>query len=68
MSQEKLNVEGMSCDHCKMTVSKAVSALSGVQSVQVSLEEKTVAVDFDETVQTLSGIKEAIENSGYQIV
>lgn len=68
MSRETLTVEGMSCDHCKMTVSKAVNALKGVTDVQVSLEEKTVAVDFDEAVQSTSAIKEAIENSGYEVV
>ena len=38
----------MSCGHCKAAVTRAVSALKGVSSVEVDLEKKTVAVYYDE--------------------
>lgn len=60
-----LNVDGMSCMHCENRVKKAVSALSGVSSVQVSLEGKTVAVEFDPAVVEEEQIKEAIQEQGY---
>jgi len=68
MTSKIINVEGMSCDHCKMAVTKAVSALEGVSTVEVSLENKTVSVDFEEDHLPLDAIKQAIENQGYDVV
>ena len=39
-----LHVEGMRCNHCKANVEKAVLAVEGVESVLVSVENKTVTV------------------------
>jgi copper chaperone len=68
MNSKIINVEGMSCDHCKMAVTKAVSALEGVSTVAVSLENKTVSVDFEEDQLSLDVIKQAIEGQGYDVV
>ena len=68
MSHEVLNVEGMTCDHCKMTVSRAVSALDGVSEVRVDLEEKSVSVRFEGLEGALDQVKGAIEEAGYQVV
>ena len=68
MTSKIINVEGMSCDHCKMAVTKAVSALEGVSSVAVSLENKTVSVDFEEERLPIDAIKQAIEGQGYDVV
>lgn len=68
MKNSTLNVEGMSCSHCVNAVTKAVTALDGVSGVSVSLEGKTVTVDFDEEKVSLESIKEAIEEEGYDVV
>jgi copper chaperone len=68
MTSKIINVEGMSCDHCKMAVTKAVSALEGVSTVEVNLENKTVSVDFEEDQLPLDSIKQAIEGQGYDVV
>ena len=68
MIRKILNVEGMSCDHCKMAVTRAVSSLEGVESVEVSLESSTATVEFDETLLPLETIKRAIEAQGYDVV
>lgn len=39
-----VGVDGMSCNHCKMSVEKALCALDGVQSAEVSLENKSCAI------------------------
>ncbi len=67
MKSEVLNVQGMSCDHCKMAVTRAVSALTGVAEVDVSLEQARVVVNHDGSVQ-LDSIRQAIEGQGYQVV
>lgn len=37
-------VPGMSCDHCKAAVSEELSAVEGVESVEVDLDAKLVSV------------------------
>jgi len=44
MSQTILKVEGMTCNHCKMRVEKALQGVSGVESVQVDLAGKEATV------------------------
>ena len=68
MTSKILNVAGMSCDHCKMAVTRAVSALEGVQAVEVSLENNTATVEFEESRLALEAIKQAIEAQGYEVV
>jgi len=61
-----LKVEGMSCQHCVMAVSKALFALDGVENVQIQLESKSVEV----TGAGLSeeAIRNAIDEAGYDVV
>ena len=33
-----INITGMSCNHCKMAVEKALKAVPGVKEVEVNLE------------------------------
>ncbi len=68
MEKKVLNVEGMSCSHCVNAVTKALTALDGISSVDVSLENKTVAVDYDADKVSLDAIREAIEEEGYEVV
>jgi len=63
-----VNVEGMSCNHCKMTVEKELGKLTGVESVEVDLEGKKVVVTYDQKKVTEDKIKEAISNAGYEVV
>ena len=68
MTSRILNVAGMSCDHCKMAVTKAVSALEGVEAVEVSLENNTANVRFEESKLALATIQQAIQAQGYEVV
>ena len=63
-----LNVQGMSCQHCVHAIKSSVSALAGVDSVEVSLEKKLVTVGFDPSRTTLQSIAAAIEDEGYSVV
>jgi copper chaperone len=65
---QALNVQGMSCQHCVHAVKSSVSALSGVETVDVSLEKNLVTVGFDSAQTTLQSIKAAIEDQGYSVV
>lgn len=44
MSQTTLKVEGMTCNHCKMHVEKALQGVNGVEAVEVDLAAKTAIV------------------------
>jgi len=62
-----LKVKGMSCQHCVMSVTKALGQLEGIKNVQVDLAKGEVR--FDNTKSLASDqIQKAIEDAGYQVV
>lgn len=65
--QTILRVEGMSCSHCVRAVTSALEELPGVESAQVSLEEKTATVSHSGEVG-LDQMKSAIEEAGYEVL
>ncbi len=62
-----LKVKGMSCQHCVMSVTKALNQLEGIQNVQVDLQKGEVRFD-NTTALALNRIEKAIEEAGYQVV
>lgn len=60
-----IKIEGMSCDHCKMAVEKALKAVDGVESVQVDLEKKQAMVTGSANTDDLY---DAIEEVGFTVV
>lgn len=64
MNKTTIKVEGMSCNHCKMAVEKAVRELKGVEDAQVNLEQKELAVTGTATREQLI---EAITKAGYEV-
>ncbi|PZE21570.1 copper chaperone CopZ [Paenibacillus xerothermodurans] len=65
MQTATLQVNGMSCQHCVSAIEKAVKEIGG--SARVDLANNTVSVEFDENKLSLNGIKEAIEEQGYDV-
>jgi copper chaperone len=62
-----LTVEGMSCDHCKNAIQKAVRSLPGVMAAEVDLIAKCLQVDFDPAKTSLEDIKAAVDDAGYVV-
>jgi copper chaperone len=62
-----LSVPAIHCDHCKSSIEGALGGLEGVASAEVSVEEKTVTVAFDETAVGMDAIKETIEDQGFDV-
>jgi copper chaperone CopZ len=60
------SVPAMSCDHCKRAVSEELSIVSGVESVEVDLETKVVAVKGDGLDD--EALRAAIVEAGYEAV
>ena len=54
-----ITIEGMMCNHCEMTVKKALESLDGVTNATVSHEKGTAVVemtkDVDNAAPTQSG-------------
>ncbi|MGC4019934.1 MAG: heavy metal translocating P-type ATPase [Muricomes sp.] len=62
---QKFNVTGMTCSSCSANVEKAVSKLSGVESVNVNLLSNSMTVNYDESSIDNTGIIKAVEDAGY---
>jgi copper chaperone len=62
-----LKVKGMSCQHCVMSVTKALGQLEGIKNVQVDLAKGEVRFDNPKEIAT-NRIEKAISNAGYEVV
>jgi copper chaperone len=62
-----LKVKGMSCQHCVMSVTKALNRLEGIKNVQVDLAKGEV--QFDNMKEVASNrIEKAIQDAGYEVI
>lgn len=68
MNTLKLNVNGMSCDHCVKSIKNGLLEKNGVAFVEVSLKEKSFKIDYSEVVITIDEIKNVIEEIGYDVI
>ena len=62
--KETVKIEGMMCNHCEMTVKKALEALDGVEKADVSHTKGTAVLTLDKAVAE-GDIKKAIEDKDY---
>jgi copper chaperone len=62
-----LKVKGMSCQHCVMSVTKALNQLGGVKNIQVDLEKGEVRFDNMKEVAS-DRIENAIQEAGYEVI
>jgi periplasmic mercuric ion binding protein len=60
-----LNVSGMTCAACPITVKKALEKVSGVSKIDVQYEKKQVVVSFDDTKTNVDALVKATTNAGY---
>ena len=62
-----MKIEGMMCGHCEATVKKALEAIDGVNSAEVSHEAGTAVVELSEGVQD-EVLKKAVEDKDYKVL
>jgi mercuric ion binding protein len=60
-----LDVENMTCALCPFTVHKSLEAVEGVQTVKVSLADKTTVVTFDDEKADMDTLIAATTNAGF---
>lgn len=67
MMKQTVRIKGMMCEHCEATVKKALEALDGVESAEVSHEAGTAILEESKPVDE-AAIKAAIEDRDYEFV
>ena len=61
-----LKIKGMMCEHCEMHTKKALEALDGVASAEVSHKTGTAVVTLEKEVSD-DVLKQAVTEQGYQV-
>jgi mercuric ion binding protein len=60
-----LDVPGMTCELCPLTVRKALQKVQGVEKVAVSYEKKEAVVTFDDAKTSVEVLMKATKDAGY---
>ena len=63
-----IKVEGMTCNKCSSSVSKALKATEGVQDAQVSSEKGEAVIKYDDKKLTETKLREVINATGFKAV
>ncbi len=67
MTQVKLSVPDISCEHCEKTILEALRGKPGVQAVVVSVPAKSVLLKYDENAISLDNVEEILDEEGYPV-
>ena len=64
--EKTLKIEGMMCGHCEMHTKKALEALDGVKTAEVSHEAGTAVVSLEKEIPD-DVLKQAVVDQGYRV-
>ena len=64
--EKTIKIDGMMCNHCEMHVKKALEALDGVKSAEVSHTAGTAVVTLEKAFAD-SVLKQAVVDQGYTV-
>jgi len=67
MEQITLEAPDISCEHCIMSIEKAISKLEGVRCLSGDPAGRVVTLEYDPTVMDLSTIEGTLEEEGYPV-
>jgi len=65
MQTVTLDVPGMNCPTCPITVKKALTKVNGVTQVKVSFKPPHAMVTFDDTKSTVDALTLATQQAGF---
>ena len=68
MKKVEIKIKGMHCEGCSKRLTKVLSNVEGVNTVDVSLENKLADIEYDETIAKLEDFYETIEDAGFEVV
>ncbi|MBO4161295.1 heavy-metal-associated domain-containing protein [Micromonospora antibiotica] len=66
MVQSTYQVRGMTCGHCAQSVTSELTALSGVQTVEVDVEAGRVTIRSAEALP-LGEVQRAVDEAGFEL-
>lgn len=64
---KNVSIEGMQCNHCKMSVEKALNEIEGVINVDVNLENKNAIIKSEKEIED-TVINSKIEDAGFKVI
>lgn len=67
MEKITLTVEDMTCGGCVKSVERALGHAPGVSSAKASLEQKSVAIEFDPTLATRDVLAQTVRRAGFTV-
>lgn len=67
LKMKTIMIEGMQCNHCKMSVEKALNSIEGIEKVEVDLEGKKATIETSKEIENTK-IKEVIEEAGFEVI
>ena len=67
METIQFKVDGMSCGGCVKGVTAALSAVDGVDQVQVDLESAQATVQYDPARANVAQLHQAVESAGFDV-
>jgi copper chaperone len=59
-------VEGMTCDHCVLSVSEEVSEVAGVEQVDLELASRRLVVRGERVSD--DAVRAAVADAGYEVI
>jgi copper chaperone CopZ len=62
---ETISLPTLQCGMCKKNIESKLSGMQGLDSITVSVDEKTATVVYDAAVTSIEKIEEAISMAGY---
>lgn len=63
----RLEVGGMSCQHCVAAVKKSIESQPGVSDIEINLSDGSVFLEADEQLM-YEKLKDAITEEGYELI
>lgn len=60
-----LQIKGMSCQHCVMSVKKEIQKLD-IKNLEIKIGEATI--EFDESITKMDNIIDAVIEAGFEVV
>ncbi len=61
-----IKIQGMSCQHCVMSVTKALSGIPGIKNLRVDLVKGEATFENTQN-QPAEKIRQAVEEAGYKV-
>ena len=62
-----VEVEGMTCASCVLTVKKAIESTNGTSDVNVNLVTNSATFSYDPDITTISDIQKSVKKAGYSL-